>query len=350
MSNNKKKNLLKTVLIVFSVLILAGVVGYGVAKFVPPAKAVSREAVEDAPQMKTDSSNVLESADPAAPSETLNAVGEMGRRVTYNGVTYTKKDNLKTILFLGVDNTGTKVKNTIGQGGRADNISLFVLDPENKTIQMMSISRDTIVGVDVYDTKGGKLYTGNMQLTMQYAYGNSASKSCRLMERRVGELIHGIDIDGYFSMTMDGLPEIIDGIGGLTVKMPEDYTMINKAYTKGAVVTMTGKEAERFIRYRDTKTTGSSNVRMARDAWLMGELFHQLRAGKFSVTQLLDLADAYIETDLDADTMKDLASYNMADKSYTMPGTSIEGKTHDEFYVDDDALIPILLELYYNKK
>ena len=66
--------------------------------------------------------------------------------------------------------------------------------------------------------------------------------------------------------------------------------------------------------------------------------------------QLLDLADAYIETDLDADTMKDLASYTMADKSYTMPGTSIEGKTHDEFYVDDDAFVPILLELYYNKK
>ncbi len=349
MHNKKTGGLLRVLPIIFAVLLLAGGIGYVVTAFASPAKAVMREPEQDTAEAQTPSAESMNAAEMPQGSKSSSVSETWGRHVTYKGVSYTKKDNLKTILFLGVDNGKSKTQ-LIGQGGRADSICLFILNPETKTIHMLSVSRDTIVGVDVYDTKGYKLYTGKMQITMQYAYGSSASKSCKLMERRVGELIHGIDIDGYFSLTMDGLPAIIDGIGGLKLTIPEDFSYIDKAYTKGAVVTMNGREAEHFIRYRDCKTPGSNNVRMARDAWLIGELFHQLCTGKFSVSQLLDLADAYIETDLDADTMKNLTSYTLSDLSYTMPGMNKEGKNHDEFYVDDETLIPILLDLYYKKK
>lgn len=273
-----------------------------------------------------------------------------GRRVEYNGLTYTKKSNLKTILFLGIDNATDNHGQVIGNSGRADSIILFVLDSKNKTIQMLSVSRDTIVNVDVYDTLGEFIYSGEMQLTMQYAFGNSAKRSCRLMQRRVGELIHGINLDGYFSITMDGLPVIIDGIGGLTLTMPEDYSDIDPAYTKDAVITMSGKEALRFIRYRDKSTLGSNNTRMDRDSWLISELFRQMHKGRFSISKLLDLADEYIETDLDGDTIKAFTSYSFLKERLTMPGTDGEGYGRDEYYVDDEALIPILLDLYYEVK
>ena len=312
------------------VLLAAGLVGFFLARgqqspTVPVQREQERTATEDA-----------ESED-------------WGAFVKYEGVTYVKKDDLKAVLFLGVDNV-TYDTDIVGVGGRADTIMLLLMNTREKTAQILTISRDTMVNVDVYDTTGRRLNSGLLQITMQYAYGDSPKRSSLLMERRVSELIHGININGYLSLTMDGIAPIVDGMGGITLTMDADYTDISPAYTKGTTVEMNGREAEHFVRYRDTDTLGSNGGRMQRQVLFLQALFGQMQSGKVSARKVLDLADGYLFTDLDADSLLDFAGYRLAEENYSLPGEDRQGFNHDEFYVDDEAVKPLLLELFYQPK
>ncbi len=273
-------------------------------------------------------------------------------QISYNGVKYKRRNDLKTVLFMGVDNTATSAggQGELGNNGRADAIMLFILDSTNKTDTVLMISRDTMTEVDIYDGAGNFAFSGQSQINMQYAYGNSALRSCFLMKRTVSELLYGARVDYHFALTMDGIETIVDTMGGITLTMPEDYTYIDPAYTSGATVTMDGAQAEHFIRYRDLTEHGSNEERVDRQSWFMHAIFSAMRASGHmgeTLERLIDVAEPYLETDVDADTIDKLASYDMLEETVTLPGSSEDGGNHDEFYVDEAALQELIIELFY---
>ena len=70
--------------------------------------------------------------------------------ITYKGERYRYNTDLKTILFMGVDNTEeVEVKEYAGRGGQSDVLMLFILDTSRKTIQTLQISRDSRVDGEV---------------------------------------------------------------------------------------------------------------------------------------------------------------------------------------------------------
>ncbi len=285
-----------------------------------------------------------------APSAVVLDDTDWGTRVEYSGKTYERKDALSTVLFLGIDSERVEDPlGNIGKGGRADTIILFVLDDKARTTTMLSVSRDTMMDVEVYSADGRFIYEGEMQLTMQYAFGDSARRSCWLMKKKVSELLYGIPIDGCMSMTTTGIEDIVQRMGGITLTMPEDYSMIDARYEKGATVTMDGKEAEHFIRYRDTEISGSNDTRMARQSWLIGELFHQLKAngGLSLLAQIVQEDPDYLETDVEAELIKKLSDYTLREETLKVPGETREGELHDEYYVDEEALKKLLIEMFY---
>ena len=272
--------------------------------------------------------------------------------VVIDGVTYRRRTDLKTILFLGIDDAQT-VKaegGVVGNNGRSDTMILFILDEGNKTVRPLTISRNSMTEVDVYKGNGDLAYSGQMQINMQYSFGNSAVRSCFLTKRTVSELLYDTPIDGYLAMTMAGISVIVDELGGVTLVMPEDYTEIDKRYTEGAKVTLTGADAERFVRYRDITVAGSNETRADRQSWFIYSLFQQMRAkGNMadSVEHLLAAVDDYVETDLDAETMKMLVNCTLLDESLKVPGTTVEGELYDEYHVDEEALQALLIQLFY---
>lgn len=271
--------------------------------------------------------------------------------VMYNGEEYRRRTDVKTVLFLGVDNTRTAEfgEGIVGNNGRADAIMLFLADTKTGRTELLTVSRDTITEVDVYDGLGDLQFSRPMQINLQYTFGNSPMRSCFLTQRTVSELLYDARIDGYFSLTMDGIPVIVEEIGGITLTMPEDYTKIDSRYTKGATVTMNGEEAERFVRYRDLNEFGSNEDRNARQSWFVTEMFRQMKAmGDLdsTVERVLDVADDYIETNVDAETLKLLAGSTM-DGSYKVPGEVRQGQFHNEFYVDEDGLRELVIKLFY---
>lgn len=272
-------------------------------------------------------------------------------RVEFNGVEYRRRTDVKTILFLGVDNEYTSEfgAGLVGNNGRSDAIMLFLVDTKTKTTELLTVSRDTITEVDVYDGLGDLQYSVPMQITLQYSFGNSAKRSCFLTQRTVSELLYDARIDGYFSLTMDGIPVIVEELGGVTLTFPEDYSYVDPAYTKGTTVTMDGEAAERFVRYRDLSDKESNELRNQRHSWLATEVFRQIKdMGDLDgiVDRLMNVAGTYIETDVDGETLKLLAECPVV-ATYKVPGEVVQSELHNEYHVDEQGLRELVIQLFF---
>ena len=284
-------------------------------------------------------------------SQTTAQEEDWASTITYKGSTYKKNENISTVLFLGVDSSEkVEFNDVIGTGGRADTIILFIVDSENKTVQMLSVSRNTMTTVDVYKKNGDYGYSGVMQVTMQFAYSDSLARGSYLMRNKISDVLCGITIDDYFTMTLDGIAAIVDELGGVTITIESDCTDIDPSYTEGAAVTLDGSAAEKFVRYRDTDTAGSNEDRVARQAWFIKQFFSQFKnISKSRLADILDSVEKYIETDMYADDISDLMKFSFKDESLVAPGESASGLLHDEFYIDNDRLQDLLIDLLYTK-
>ena len=342
-TENKKKSYLWIAVVL---ILLAGMVG-GFLIALRQARgndrtSPSQSRVDSAPE---EAQSAPLETDDTSEDEDWNSV------IEYQGETWKINNRLTTVLFMGIDSKASvESHNTVGNGGRADTILLFVLNKDTETMQLIQISRDTMTEVDVYDDDRDLIYSGVMQLTMQYAFGDSATRSCMLMKKTVSELLYGIDIDDYCALTIDGMGSIVDAMGGITVTLEDDWTDISPSYTKGATVTMDSAAVERFVRYRDIEVTGSNDTRMERQAWFLQELFHQMASkGGNELLSLYDAAGRDLTTDMDAETIRNMAKYTLDENTVKLPGHTVEGDLHDEYYLDEEALQDLLVNTFYVK-
>lgn len=271
--------------------------------------------------------------------------------VTYKGQRYEINTRIDTVLFLGID-TSDQTREGIGidEGGRSDTIILFVIDNEKQQITPLEINRDSIVDVDIYDNEGNYLTTGKEQLTMQYAYGRDTIQACNLTREKVSDLLGRTRIDSVISLTMEGIEPIVDSIGGVTLQLEDDQTVLDPSYTKGAIVTLDGQRAYDFVHTRDVTIRGSNMERMSRQTQFMMALFNTIHGkGSSFIETMENSAGDYLYQDIDADSIDHLASYDYSGNVLTLPGENVAGAIHDEFYIDDKKLLEVVLELFYKK-
>lgn len=279
---------------------------------------------------------------------------ESKNMITYKGKKYKYNDNLKNILFLGVDKKeAVQIQEYAGRNGQSDCIILLMMDQKEKTTQLLQISRDSMVSLDIYSVSGERLTKMQGQIALQYAYGDGEKKSCRLTKAAVENLLFGMKIDGYISLNIDGISSVVDALGGLEVTLDEDAVEVDPSYLKGSVIHLNGEQAERFVRYRDLSVTGSNNSRMDRQVQFLRALFSKVKseAGADSAVYdtLIDSASPYMVSDLTAEEMKALADYKMTDSIEKVPGEVQAGEEHDEYMVDDEKLQELLIKMFYKQ-
>lgn len=142
--------------------------------------------------------------------------------IEWNGKRYTYNNNLINILFLGIDHANDIDTSYMpGDAGQADCIMLLSLDKETKEGRILQINRNTMTQIDTYDSTGSAFGTVNAQLATQYAYCIGGSRSCWATEKTVKKLLYNLPISGYFALSVDGIPEINDALGGVTVEISE---------------------------------------------------------------------------------------------------------------------------------
>lgn len=320
MKSSKKRTWI-TILLILAVCIA------GAGIYLAESRKKSEEAVSDAEEIETDT-------------------------VVYQGKKYRYNSDLELILFMGVDKSEPiSLQNHAGAGGQADTLLLAVLDREQKKVQMVSVSRDTMTDVKIYDESGEYLATEHAQIALQYAYGISAKRSIQMTKEAVSNLLYEVPIRSYVSLNVEGIAPIVDAMGGVTLTIPEDYTMIDPAFTQGSVFTLNGAQAEAYVRYRDQAVTGSNTQRMERQNEFLLALFQQLNhAGLKSqegFQRIFDSAGDYLETDLTAKEMQRLSEYEFQTEIITLPGEMQAGTEHDEYVIDDEKLYDLVLKLFY---
>ena len=283
-------------------------------------------------------------------------------QIRYNGKTYQYKENLMNILCLGIDSRdGIEKEKTPGTAGQADCVILAVLDDDAKTIQLINISRDSMVPVHVYATDGSFVEDRKEQLALQYAYGNGRDWSCQLMEEAVSELFYGLPIHGYCALSMNSIADLNDAVGGVTVTVPEDLAVMQpKLFTAGTTVTLKGELAYHFVHDRDYKSAdvASNNKRIARQKTYAGAFVNQLKQGMkedfILPVKLYQTAEKQMVTSVSLDQAVYLCTEYMnssfnTDNIYTIDGEVTMGEKYAEFLVDDEALYQLILNVFYEE-
>lgn len=277
--------------------------------------------------------------------------------VEYEGSTYTYNDHLSNYLFMGIDST-EEVSNMESQmdAGQADSIFIISLDRAEETLQVLSIPRDTITEIEVFNPSGTSLGMTDNHINLQYAYGDGKEESCELMKTAVSNLLYGLPIQGYYSMNISGISEVGKLVGDVEIVVPDDSLEEHDPYFKeGETVIINGDNAEEFLRYRDTGKSQSALVRQQRQKTylkaLIPKLQEKMQANSSFVGNLLDDIQPYTVTNIGNDVFVKLlnAAGNSTLETQTVPGEGIEGKYYDEYHVNHDELYRLILSMFYNK-
>lgn len=274
-------------------------------------------------------------------------------QITYEGKQYSYNMNLTNILFLGIDNNDVIRDDKMpGDAGQSDCIMVLTLDKETKQGRILQIPRDTMTEIDLYDVNGEYYSTVTEQIATQYAYSTGGKNSCWAAKKTVSELLYDLPIDGYLAMDMASVSIVNDAIGGVTMTIPEDYTMIDPAFEKGATLKLTGEQAYDYVHYRNTNEDFSNNGRMQRQVQYIPAMIDTIRknadASDNYYSVLYPLVEKYMVTDLEEDEMNQLMEYELdTDNIRKLPGEGKKGEIYEEFYVDEENLKKILIETFY---
>ena len=289
-------------------------------------------------------------------SETASTAADQNT-VEYEGNTYKYNDHLSNYLFMGIDSTEEVSEMESQQdAGQADSIYVVSLDRATEQVQVLSIPRDTITEIEVFNPSGTSLGMTDNHINLQYAYGDGKEESCELMKTAVSKLLHDLPIQGYYSMNISGISEIGKLVGDVEIVVPDDSLEEYDPYFKeGATVVINGDNVEEFLRYRDSGKSQSALVRQQCQKTylkaLVPKLQEKTQTNSSFVGDLLDDIQPYTVTNMGNDVFVKLlnAAGNSTLETQTVPGEGVEGQYYDEYHVDDDALYKLILSMFYNK-
>ncbi|TWD92392.1 LytR family transcriptional attenuator [Neobacillus bataviensis] len=201
-----------------------------------------------------------------------------------------------SVLMLGVDERA-------GDRGRSDTMIVLTVNPNNNSVKMLSIPRDTrteIVGKGTVD-----------KINHAYAFGGVQ------MSVNTVENFLNIPIDYYMKVNMEGFRDIVDAVGGITVQNDLDFTYSGYHFTKGAIQ-LDGKKALAYSRMRKEDPRGDFG-RQTRQRQIIQAVIKE-GASLSSLTNYSDIFNALgknVKTNLTFDEMVDIQ------KNYKTVGSNI---------------------------
>lgn len=273
--------------------------------------------------------------------------------ISYNGQKYQHNDHLRTYLYMGIDKDGpvAEAEDSVS-GGQSDAMFLIVVDSEKKTISVLSINRNTMTDVDVYDKDGNFVDTRELQICLQHGFGDGMRTSCQRSVDAVSNLLYGEPVSGYIAMNMDAMPLMNDSVGGVTVEVLDDLTSPsrNVSLHKGETVTLNGDEAYVYLRSRDINEFDSATKRLNRQVQYIQAFVKQAKSkDAATLVSAYDAITDYIVTNVDVPNLVNkLTTYEFDDsRMYTIPGETQMGEQYEEYHVDENALYQLMLEIFY---
>ncbi|MBO0996458.1 LytR family transcriptional regulator [Bacillus sp. SD075] len=217
-----------------------------------------------------------------------------------------------SMLMLGVDERD-------GDKGRSDTMIVLTVNPQKKSVKMLSIPRDTRTEIVGHGTQD--------KINHAFAFGGAK------MSMDTVENFLDIPIDYYMKINMEGFKDIVDAVGGVTVQNDLDFTSDGIHFAKGTR-TLNGKEALAYSRMRHDDPSGDFG-RQSRQRSII-EAVIKKGASVSSLTKYDEVFDALgnnIQTNLTFDDMMDIQkNYRDASKSITQSSINGNGTKIDGIY------------------
>jgi polyisoprenyl-teichoic acid--peptidoglycan teichoic acid transferase len=224
-------------------------------------------------------------------------------------VAFEEKDPF-SVLMLGVDQRGN-------DRGRSDTLIVLTVNPNNNSVKMLSIPRDTrteIVGKGKQD-----------KINHAYAFGGVP------MAIDTVENFLDIPIDYYIQVNMEGFKDIVDAVGGVTVQNDLAFSYGGFQFDKGQI-SLNGEEALAFARMRKEDPRGDFG-RQTRQRQIIQAVINE-GASLSSLTNYSSIFNALgknVKTNLTFDEMVNIqknykqASQNIEQMEIKERGTKING-------------------------
>ena len=277
--------------------------------------------------------------------------------VTYKGEKYVLKDNIETILLIGIDKYSDDVTyEGYRNNYQSDFLFLVVVDKDMGECKGLFLNRDTMVNVRVLGVSGSEAGYRFEQLALSHTYGSGGSDSAINTVTAVSDLLYGIPINYFVQATMDIVPAVNDYVGGVTVQVLDDLTFVDPQLAKGETVTRT------YVRRRFNVEDSTNLHRMERQRQFIENLLKtiSLKESKNSdyTTEMLADLIGQVETNCSVNKLNELIEL-IGDQEdiqiLTIDGENELGQrteTHPEFmeyYIDEDSLKDVYFELFYIK-
>lgn len=279
------------------------------------------------------------------------------KTITRYGVEYFPRQDITVFLVMGIDKTGpVESSGSHRNDGKADALMLAVLDHTEENWTLLCLNRDTMVKMPVLGISGKPAGTYYGQLAQSHTYGEGLEDSCENTRNTVSSLLYGITIDHYAAMNMDAIAIVNDAVGGVTVKVKDDFSQVDPTITKGEM-TLKGDQAWTYVRTRMDVGDQLNLSRMERQEQYMTSLMQQVREemeqDDLFGLKLYEQVEPYIVTDCSANAISGLmqrcSEYEL-EEILSPKGRNIRGEEFYEFYLDEDKLDDLILKLFYAKK
>lgn len=239
-------------------------------------------------------------------------------------VTFKDKEPF-SVLLLGVDEREN-------DKGRSDSMIVLTVNPNKKSVKMISIPRDTLTDIVGHGTRD--------KINHAYAFGGVE------MSMDTVEGLLDIPIDYYVQINMEGFEDIVNAVGGVTVNNDLNFSYGGYSFNEGEL-TLSGKEALAFSRMRYEDPRGDFGRQLRQREVIQGVI--REGASVSSLWNFDDIFDALgnnVKTNLKFEEMVDIQKhYKSASKDIeqiqikTGSGTKIDGIYY--YVIPDEELSDI---------
>ena len=282
---------------------------------------------------------------------------ESTKTILRDGVEYFPRQDVTVMLVLGIDQYGpVESSNYYRNNGAADSVMLLVFDETNKDCTVLYLNRDTMLDMDVLGVRGEYAGTTYGQLALAHTYGTGMEDSCENVKSTLMNFMHGLTIDYYVAMNMDAIPILNDAVGGVTVYVKDDFSAVNPLITMGEL-TLQGDQVIDYVRTRKDVGDQKNITRMERqkeyvDGFLKALMEKEQENVEFAVSLYEQIAP-YIVTDCSVNALSGMldryAEFTLKEV-VTPAGENIIEDGHYAFYVDEEKLDELIVQIFYVPK
>jgi len=170
-----------------------------------------------------------------------------------------------------------------------DVMMVAALNPNTKTATVVTIPRDSLLGLDGYKReKANAYYAGFLRYaqTTEKLKGEDAKQYAREKTREMYEKFFGVDLDYTAVINFQGFADVVDALGGIDVYVDQDMRYVDHAdgtniNLKKGEQTLTGQQALDFVRYRksnDGTRQSSDFERNDRQSRVLGAILDKLKS------------------------------------------------------------------------